>query len=284
MPRGGIDVEGRRAPWLERRVESRDSARGRVAGATAAVVAILMLWWAATALGIWSEVLLPSPAKVWDAFVESVTVHDGHRGLSGHFLWEHLAASLWRILRGLFWALLIGIPLGIALAFVPLVDRVVGPAVTFLRSLPPLGYFALLILWFGIDDTSKVWLLFLACVPPIALGVASGARSVSTQRLEAALTLGARPLQVVRYVVAPSVLPDLLTGARLAVGFAWTTIVAAETSNGIPGIGGLAWATKKELRTDVAVLCVIAIGVTAYLLDAGLAALERRAVPWRGRA
>ena len=96
--------------------------------------------------------------------------------------------------------------------------------------------------------------------------------------------LGASRTQLLRHTVLPSILPDLITGLRVAVGFAWTTIVAAETSNGIPGIGGLAWATKKELRSDVAIMCVIVIGVTAVMLDSLLRAAERRFVPWKGRA
>jgi taurine transport system permease protein len=79
------------------------------------------------------------------------------------------------------------------------------------------------------------------------------------------------------------VLPDLITGIRLAVALAWTTIVAAETSNGLPGIGGLAWSTKKELRADIAIMCVIVIGITAVVLDTALRAVERRVVPWKGR-
>ncbi len=82
----------------------------------------------------------------------------------------------------------------------------------------------------------------------------------------------------------PSILPDVLTGIRIATGFAWTTIVAAETTAGLPGIGGLAWSTKKELRPDIAILCVIVIGLTAVVLDGVLRAIERRLVPWKGRA
>jgi len=88
----------------------------------------------------------------------------------------------------------------------------------------------------------------------------------------------------VRFVQFPSVLPEFFTGLRLALGFAWTTVVAAETVNGIPGIGGLAWTTQKFQQSDVAVLCIIVIGITAILLDQIVQAIERLAVPWRGRA
>ena len=163
-------------------------------------------------------------------------------------------------------------------------ELVAEPIVSFLRSLPPLGYFSLLIIWFGIDNTSKIWLLFIAAFPPIALSVAGGVASIRNERINAALTLGANRRQLLYRVVLPSVLPNLITGLRIAVGFAWGTIVAAETSNGIPGIGGLAWATKKELRSDVAILCVIFIGITAVLLDSLLRRIERRLVPWNGLA
>jgi taurine transport system permease protein len=129
-----------------------------------------------------------------------------------------------------------------------------------------------------------VWLLFLAAFPPITLATISGVERVRPEFVEAARALGAGRLQVVRVAVLPSIVPDVLTGVRLALGFAWTTIVAAETSNGIPGIGGLAWATKKELRADVAVMCVIVIGLTALALDNGVRLIERRLAPWKGRA
>ena len=153
----------------------------------------------------------------------------------------------------------------------------------FLRALPPLAYFGLLILWFGIGDTSKIWLLFLAGLAPIALAIVSGARGIPRDRLHAAQALGATRLQTVRHLVVPSVLPELFNGLRLAVGFILTTIVAAETTAGLPGIGGLAWVSKKTGNADTVVLCIIVIGLTALALDGIVKALERWLVPWRGR-
>jgi taurine transport system permease protein len=248
------------------------------------VLSILGIWWLVTALEIWKPLILPSPAKVWDAFIQSVTTDGRRRGLSGHFLWEHLGASLERIAKGVAAAIVIGPPLGLLLASVRPLRLIVEPWISFLRALPPLGYFPLLILWFGIYDTSKIWLLFLAAFPPITLATFSGVERVRQDRIDAARSLGASRWQVVRVVVLPSAVPDIITGIRVALGFAWTTIVAAETSNGIPGIGGLAWATQKELRTDVSILCIIVIGTTAVVLDQLILAAERALVPWKGRA
>jgi taurine transport system permease protein len=265
--------------------EPRDRSRSRRVLLRLLSLAVLLgAWWAVTAAGVWSELIVPSPGAVWDAFIQSVTSEGPRRGLSGYYLWEHLWASLWRIVQGVGWGALVGIPLGLLLASVRPVRTVVEPYVSFLRSLPPLAYFSLLIIWFGIDDTSKVWLLFLTAFPPITLATMAGVERVRPEFLEAGRALGASRRQLVRHTVAPSALPDVLNGIRIALGFAWTTIVAAETSNGIPGIGGLAWATKKELRSDVAILCVIVIGLTALALDQLVRLAERRLVPWKDRA
>ena len=247
------------------------------------IVVLLAVWWSLAAAEIWDPIFLPSPGRVWDAFGYSVTSHNGTPGYQGYYLWDHLWASLWRILRGLFWAIVFGVPLGVVLATVAPIRAVVEPYVDFLRALPPLAYFSLLIIWFGIEDSSKVWLLFIASFPPITLATLAGVRRIPGEYLESARSLGAGRLQLVLHTVLPSAIPDVLTGLRIAMGFAWTTIVAAETSNGIPGIGGLAWATKKELLTDVAIVCVITIGLTALALDAVLRLVERALVPWSGR-
>lgn len=259
--------------------------RGRALSLRLLSLAVVFgLWWLLTALELWSSLILPSPADVWHAFVQSVTTEGPRRGLSGHFLWEHLGASLQRILKGVGYAIIVGTLLGLLLASVRWIRIVVEPWVSFLRSLPPLGYFSLLIIWFGIYETSKIWLLFIAAFPPIAIATIAGVERVRKDRINGAHSLGANRWQTLRHVVVPSAMPDLLTGIRVAFGFAWTTIVAAETANGIPGIGGLAWATKKENRTDVAILCVIVIGITAVLIDTVLQRLERRLVPWKPHA
>jgi taurine transport system permease protein len=249
-----------------------------------ALTLLLFAWWLVAKLKVWDELFVPRPAEVWNRLKESESVHDGQKGLSGYYLHEHLLASLSRILRGVGYAIPFGVALGLLLATVKPFRVIFEPYVNFVRALPPLAYFSLLIIWFGIEDTSKVWLLFLAAFPPIALSVAGAVQSVRPARIDAARALGANRFQVARHVLLPSALPELFTGVRLAIGFAWTTIVAAETVDGIPGIGGLAWSTKKFQQTDVAVLCIVVIGLAAIALDQLVKALERNVVPWRGKA
>lgn len=248
-----------------------------------AVTSIVTAWVVVTELRVWPELILPRPISVWGRFVESITIEGRRRGIEGSFLWEHLAASGLRLAIGLAIAVVVGVPLGLMMATVAPFRRAIEPLVSFVRSLPPLAYFSLLIIWFGIDDTSKVWLLAIASIAPIALAVVSGAEATRPEWIDAARTLGASRLAVIRFTIVPSLLPEFFTGLRLAVGFALTTIVAAETVNGIPGIGGLAWSTKKFNQTDVAIMCVIVIGLAAVVIDGGIRAIERRAVPWKGR-
>ncbi len=251
----------------------------------------LAAWWAITRLGLVRPLYLPSPGAVWDAFVRANSDHPIAtgvdrvvRGEQGYYLWEHLVASLQRIGIGVGGAILVGIPLGLVMATVKWVGIVIEPYLNFLRALPPLGYIGLLIVWFGIGDTSKIWLLFLAAFPPITMATISGVRGVREDQINAVLTLGASRRQSLTTVMLPATLPEVLTGIRVATGFAWTTVVAAELNNGIPGIGGLAYASGTELDTPLTIACIVVIGLAAVALDGVIKALEKLLVPWRGKA
>lgn len=251
----------------------------------------LAAWFVITGAELVRPLYLPSPASVWDAFVRANTDHpiaEGVdrvvRGEQNYYMWEHLIASLQRIGIGVGAAIVVGIPVGLLMSTVRWVGVMVEPYLHFLRSLPPLGYIGLLIVWFGIGDTSKVWLLFLAAFPPITMATISGVRGVREDQINAVLSLGASKRQSVLHVMVPATLPEVITGIRVATGFAWTTVVAAELNNGIPGIGGLAYLSGVQLETPLTVACIIVIGVAAVALDGLLKFVERVLVPWRGKA
>lgn len=255
------------------------------------LVVTLALWWLVTRLGLVRPLYLPSPGSVWLAFVKANTDHPIApgvdrivRGEQNYYLWEHLLASLQRIAIGVGGAIVFGIPLGLLMSTVKWIGIMTEPYLNFLRSLPPLGYIGLLIVWFGIGDTSKIWLLFLAAFPPITMATISGVRGVREDMVNAALTLGASRRQALTTVMIPSTLPEVMNGIRIAVGFAWTTVVAAELNNGIPGIGGLAYAAGTELNTPLTIASIIVIGVAAVVLDWLIKLAENLLVPWRGKA
>jgi len=256
-----------------------------------ALLLFLLVWWAITAANWVDPLFLPTPRSVWDAFYRANTWHQVAPGVprevlgeQNYFLWEHLIASLQRIVAGVGLAIIVGPPLGFLMGTARPIAIVIEPYLNFLRALPPLGYIGLLIVWFGIGDSSKIWLLFLAAFPAITIATLSGVQEVKEAQIDAARALGASRLHVVMHVLLPASLPAVVNGIRLAVGFAWTTVVAAELNNGIPGIGGLAYYAGQQTNTPLTIACIIVIGITALALDAIIKYLGQLATPWQGKA
>ena len=213
-----------------------------------------------------------------------MTSHDGRPGFFGAYLWEHLWASMWRICNGVVRAVVVGVPLGIAIASWRTFAAVVEPWVNFLRSLPPLAYFVLLIFWFGIGDASKVWLLFGAAFPPITLATIAGVQRVRARphrRRPLARRRrgpGAAPHRPAVDPARPLRRPPRRHRVRL------DDDRRRRDRQRPPGIGGMAWATRSQNRADIAIMCVIVIGITAVAIDQLIKLAERLAVPWRGHA
>lgn len=250
-----------------------------------ATAALLGLWQLLYSLEIWNPVLLPSPGAVWDALIRTSTTHDdGTVGYQGKLLVEHLAISLGRIGLGSVLGIAGGLVIGLLMGTLPWFRVVVEPWVSFVRALPPLAYFSLLIIWLGIDESPKIWLLAIAAMPPVAVATAAAVVGAPTALVEAARAMGARGWQVTTTVVLPSALPEISTGIRLAVGIAYSSLVAAETVNGLPGIGGMIRQAQTFLQSDIVILGLFAIGLSGLAIDGVLRAIERRLVPWRGRA
>ena len=245
----------------------------------ATVAAIFLLWAAVSATGRVPSLFVPSPRDTWLAFIEALS--DGYRGLS---LLQHLWASLSRVLMAFIAAAAVAVPLGLAIGASSKIGAIFDPLIEFYRPLPPLAYYTLLVLWLGIGNESKVALLFLAAFPPLVISAASGVRGVRPNWINGARSLGASPWQAFRYVIFPSCLPEIFTGLRVAVGFTYTTLVAAEMVAAVDGVGWMVLDASKFLQSDTIFMGIIVMGVTGMLLDFGIRLLERRVVPWRGKA
>ncbi|MFD7303043.1 ABC transporter permease [Streptomyces pharetrae] len=270
--------------------ETRTPVRGvrarvrRAALPLGSLLLFLVLWQLLAESGTWSRTLVPPPSAVWDAFVDVSTTHDGVRGYNGTTLVEHLGISLRRIALGAGIGVAAGVVLGLLMGTVGWVRSLFEPWITFLRTLPPLAYFSLLVIWLGIDEEPKVTLLAVAAFPPVAVSTTAAVAAVPKSLIEAARALGGSRWDVVRDVVVPSALPETLTGVRLAVGVAYSSLVAAELVNGLPGIGGMVKDAANYNNTPVVLVGIIAIGASGLIIDGLLLRLERTVVPWRGRA
>ncbi|AYM41957.1 ABC transporter permease [Mycobacteroides chelonae] len=247
------------------------------------VVVFVGIWQLAAVSGIWNQTFVPYPSSVWHAFIEVSTSHDGVHGYGGYLLAEHLYMTLRRLLFGVIIGVTGGVLLGLVMGSVGWVRSVLEPWLTFLRTLPPLAYFFLLVIWLGIDEAPKITLLALAALPPAAVATTAAVVAAPVGLVEAARALGATRWQVTRDVVIPAALPETFTGVRLAVGMAYSSVVAAELFNGIPGIGGLVKDASNYNNTPVVLVGIFSIGISGLIIDAALRAVERRAVPWRGK-
>ena len=200
----------------------------------------------------------------------------------GNTLLEHFGWSFTRVFGAFFLAVVTAVPVGILMGVSRVARGVFDPPIEFYRPLPPLAYLPLVIIWFGIEETSKVILIYLACFAPLAVSARAGVKSATIEQINASRSMGASFLQVVRHVILPAALPDILTGMRIAIGFGWTTLVAAEMVAATAGLGQMVLNASNFLRTDIVVMGIIVIGIVAYLFDMLMRRLERWLVPWKG--
>ncbi|SDR50097.1 taurine transport system permease protein [Paraburkholderia fungorum] len=274
------------APAKKREVRRRKPRRGlpgegsTVALSLTSVAAIAALWWAATFFHWIPPLFLPSPQAVWTAFVDAWNGRiQGGLPLSEHLMWSAI-----RVFCAFALASLTAVPVGILMGVSRIARGLLDPPLEFYRPLPPLAYLPLVVIWFGIDETAKLIVIYLACFAPVAMAARAGARSATAEQVNAAYSLGASFPQVVRHVVLPAALPEILTGLRIAIGFGWTTLVAAEMVAATAGLGQMVLNASSFLRTDVVVMGIVLIGLIAWTFDLGMRALERRLVPWRGKS
>jgi taurine transport system permease protein len=257
--------------------------RSRRPSATLAFfVGSAVFWLAALRLAAAVEVVpplfLPSPAVVAARFVSVIG-----NGYADATVLEHAGASLFRVLAALACAVVVAVPIGIGMGLNPIVRGIFDPIIETYRPIPPLAYLPLVVIWLGIGETAKVLLIFLAILPPIALSTAAGVRSVPAERVNAALTLGATRLQVLRHIILPNALPEILVGTRIGLSVGWSTLVAAELIAATRGLGFMIETAANFLVTDVVMVGIISIALIAFAMEFGMRTLERRLTPWKGK-
>jgi taurine transport system permease protein len=236
-------------------------------------------WWVASHSGWVKPLFLPKPEAIWGAFQQSLA-----GDIDGHTLYGHFAASVARVFAAFALAVTVAVPVGLSMGVSRTARGIFDPPIEFYRPLPPLAYLPLMVIWFGIGETSKIILLFLAIFAPVALAARAGVRSVSQEQIQAARSMGASPWQVVLHVIAPGALPEILVGLRIGMGVGWTTLVAAEMVAADAGLGKMVFNAANFLRTDVVMLGTIIIGVVAFAFEMLMRWVEKRAAPWKGKA
>ncbi|WP_250691574.1 taurine ABC transporter permease TauC [Escherichia coli] len=238
---------------------------------------LLTVWWAVAALQLISPLFLPPPQQV---LAKLLTIA-GPQGFMDATLWQHLAASLTRIVLALLAAVVIGIPVGIAMGLSPTVRGILDPIIELYRPVPPLAYLPLMVIWFGIGENSKILLIYLAIFAPVAMSALAGVKSVQQVRIRAARSLGASRAQVLWFVILPGALPEILTGLRIGLcGLVYAGGGGADCRNARFRFYGSV--SGGFLATDVVLAGIAVIAIIAFLLELGLRALQRRLTPWHG--
>lgn len=242
------------------------------------VAVLLVAWWLATSLGLIKPIFWPSFDAVGTRLGKLMT--EGFRNIP---LWDHVSVSVYRVLSGVFYGSIIGIPLGFAMGLSSVVRGMFDPVVEFIRPIPPLALIPLIILWFGIDEFAKIFLLFLASLFIMIIAARSGVSGVNISKVHAAYSLGASKFQVLRHVILPNALPEIFTGLRTAMGVCWGTVVAAELVAADRGVGSMIMIAKNFLQTDTVVIGIIIIGLIGFGIEIVMRLLEAKLIPWKGK-
>jgi len=232
----------------------------RVVGAVLSITCFLLLWqWgtSGTKLGL----LMPTPIQVAERFLRSFVDPIGKHSILGHVMF-----SLSRVIIGYSAAAFCGIALGILMGRYRVVEAIFMPLYEMIRPIPPIAWIPLAILWFGLGEMTKWFLIFLSTFNTITLNVYSGAKSVDPVLLGASKMLGANPLQTMYTIVMPYTVPFIFAGLHTAISVSWATVVAAEMVRSTEGVGWII-INAMEINNMVQVLTgIVAIGMVGYLL------------------
>jgi len=233
-------------------------AAARGVGITLLGFASLFAIWHIAATWILSSVLFPPP---WKVFVKAIELaEDGT-------LWEQASASLGRIATGFTGGSLLGVPLGLAIGSFPIVRRLLEPYTEFLRFIPATALITVAVIWFGIGEGSKIFLIVYTTIFIVIINTAAGVSAVAPNKIRAARSLGASRAQVFLFVAFPATVPYILTGMRLAMANSFVTIVAAELVAANNGLGRMIWDSRMYMLVDQIFVALLVLGLLGFTAD-----------------
>jgi len=244
-------------------------------------VLFIFLWSMISWLELISPRYTPSPIQVvggwWEWIFGSAT--DSDVWYSGTWL-LHLLDSLYRVLIGFIIAAVVGVVLGVLIGWFKLVSNLFDPFIQLLRPIPVTAWLPFSIVFFGIQDTSAIFLIAFGTFFPIVVNSTAGAQHVPKVLIRAALMLGTKQSQLLRRVVFPSALPSIFTGLRLGIGLAWVLVIVAEMLAVDAGLGRALWTAYEFIRMDLIVAAMVSIGIMGFLSDRIIVFIRDRALRW----
>lgn len=232
---------------------------------------VVVLWEAAARLGLITSQVLPAPSSVLGTAID--LARNGE-------LFIHLGVSLLRAAAGFVIGGTIGLALGILVGFSPFAQALFDRSIQMVRAVPFLAMLPLVIVWFGVGEVAKIFLVALAVLFPIYINTMLGIRQIDPKLMELAKVIGLDWTAIVRRIILPGAMPSILTGVRYALAHAWLALVIAETLATTRGIGFLAMDAREFLQTNVILLTMIIYAIIGVIADALVRSLEARFLSW----
>lgn len=239
---------------------------------SAGLFCFLGIWEGAVRLGLVDAYLLPAPSRILSTIVD-------RRDL----LFADMLVSARRVLGGFLLSAFVGVPLGLVMGVNPYVRAALNPIISVIRPLPALSWIPLSMIWLGIDESQKYMIVFMGCFASVLVYTVHATMSVDLVLQRAARNLGASPVQVVRHVVLPGALPNIMSGLKVVLAIAWTCVISAEMVGAERGLGVLIWSQKEWGGIALVFSGMICISVTVLVLDVIFRGIERFLVPWERR-
>ncbi len=235
--------------------------------------ALLLAWELGSAWKLVDPVSVPRVSAIATAWLE--TLQNGQ-------LLRQLLPSLWRIFAGFGLAVLVAVPLGLMMGTVSLFYRLLEPLSEFIRPIPAAAYIPVAILFLGIGDGMKIFVVFLACLFPILLNTYGGVRGVDQVLIDTGRTFGVSRLKALRQIVFPAALPSILTGMRISLGISLIVAVVSEMIAGNSGIGYFILDMQRIFRVPEMFAGIFTLGLLGFLINFTFLKMEQHLLRWRG--
>lgn len=246
---------------------------------TLSLITFVIIWQLVCAFKLVSPILLPSPLQILDTVLD--LFKNGYRDAP---FYQHILVSTARAFFAFFVAIVIGVPLGLLMGRSPVLNAILDPFVQFLRPIPKIALIPLVVVWLGIGEESKFFLIFIATLLSVIVGATAASQNVPYGLIQAAQTMGLGKAAILFRVILPSSLPEIFTTIRLSIGIGWTSLIAAEMVAATSGLGWMIINAGSYLRTDVVIVGIILLGTIGFILDWLIVKAQQKWAPWTGKA
>jgi len=234
-------------------------------------IVLLLLWEAAASLKLVNINVLPPPSNL---------LEESYLLIKSGLLFSNLLGSLYRVTLGFSIAVCLGVLAGTLLGYFSTIGRVVAPILDIFRPIPPIAWIPLAILWFGLGNSSSIFIIALGAFFPIFVNTFAGVTSVSHYYLDTGRCFGASQSLIIYDIILPAALPQVLTGVRIGIGTAWTSVIASEMVGTRDGLGYAIQLSRVMLDTEAVIVNMILIGIIGWLMNALILNLEKRVAYW----